>query len=85
MSDTWEGLAPYRGKRITVRGLFDRFGWRQDRHGRNHTALIQALGLDDGTPLCEHVHVQHADQMQAYELVRGERVQFTAIVMSYPK
>jgi hypothetical protein len=38
-----------------------------------------------GQVVCEHCHVQSADNFEAYDLRRGERVQFEAVVMSYRK
>lgn len=79
-------LADYRGKRITVIGCFDHFGHRVERDGRKVvTALFQGIEMSDGEFLCPHCHIQFADNMRAYDLQHGERVQFLAIVMSYKR
>lgn len=80
-----EKLEPYRGKRIKVQGIFDKFGYRIHRDGaRIITALIQAI-THDGQDVATHCHVQYADNFEALELKHGEIVEFTAVVMEYKR
>ena len=75
-----EYLIPFHGRRITVQGIFARF----IKHSDIQTALFQALE-HNGEFLCSHSYVQHADTMLAYDLVFGEKVQFSATVIQYKK
>jgi hypothetical protein len=78
-------LEEYRGKRIIVTGVFDKFGNRYDHCGREvTTALIQAVEMD-GRPIASHCHVQFADNFCPLDMTKGDRVSFEAIVMQYKR
>src|SRR5690349_11236751 len=72
-----EALAPYLGKRITVTGIYDRCGEARDCA----TALIQCVEMD-GERLAGHVWLQRAETLTNLDVRRGDRVEFSALVMS---
>lgn len=74
-------IEDYQGKRITVTGVFDRYGMTTTS---GTTALVHAVELE-GEKLLDHAWVQQAENFFQYDMRRGERVQFSAVVLSYKK
>jgi hypothetical protein len=77
-------LEPWRGKSITVEGVFERWGFRKDRQGEIKTALFQNV-THEGNVVCTHLHVQNAENLNAYDPRPGDRIRFTGDVLAYRK
>ncbi len=83
MTDERYLLEPYSGKRRIFTGVFDRYGDCFDGD-RGQTLLIQGIELD-GEEVCSHCWVQQAENFWPLDVKKGERVQFTAVVLPYKK
>jgi hypothetical protein len=79
-------LEAHHGKRIPIRGIFDRQGWRTAKDGTNvKTALLQAVEFQDGTHICDHVHIQFAESILNQEPKHGEIIECLCAVVSYKR
>jgi hypothetical protein len=81
-----EALARYHGKKITVAGFFDRFS-SVPLKGRPITTAkflsVHLAGSDE--VLMDRTYVEYADNLDAFDLQRGEHVGFDAVVLDYLK
>jgi len=89
MSGFRENLSPYEGLRLKCRGIYEGQG-TGGVYGRPpiRTALFIEIKLElpDGGELCiEHAWVQNAGPILDEKPVRGEEIEFTAIVNKYWK
>ena len=85
MSDR-EALAPYRGKHVTITGVYYGMSRRFADGKQVEMAVIRCPELTHtGEPAGDHLNVQHASSFAATGVKSGERVQFKGVVYSYPK
>lgn len=79
-----ERLRPHDGKRITVRATIECFGTRNTGDGgKFRTMLLKDITDSDRKLLCDHVWVQYFSHMDGYQLIAGERIEFTCEVYKY--
>jgi hypothetical protein len=74
-------LAPFAGKRIIVQGVFK---YHKNYRGKE-VARVDLVHDHDGDMLTDHVYVQYADSLVAYDFRPDEQIQFKATVTRYKK
>jgi hypothetical protein len=81
-----EALARYHGKKITVAGFFDRFSTVPHKGRPVTTARFLSVHLAGSDELLlDRTYVEYADNLEAFDLQRGEHVCFDAVVLDYLK
>ncbi len=81
-----EGLIPFVGQRLTVRGVVRKFGVRPlfaDLYGE--TLMLEDVTLADGTPLTDHIWLPLGLRLAALHPTPGDVLELTARVAPYTK
>lgn len=81
-------LKVHKGKTVTCRGIFERFGYKGDWDNLERTMLITEIESDNGIIMADHCWfdwVEEITQLERAGLKKGDRVRFIGRIIEYKK